>query len=279
MLAAQTLSKLPSVSPADFPHSSEDFTQGLSFFRNWAKTYGPIFAAPVIRPNEVHVSTFEGIDAVHRACGSRPLHGIPVLCWSEYFKRSPRFSGKNVDFLVNHDGAEWERHRKPIAKKLLSPEESNTLADRCVRAVVEGLPGFIDRNLDTQRMMPVDRFAFPLAFEIIVDCLYGTRLGLLDQKTATRHPFIDKTIKMFQLSMPCMFNRSWDGGNPATPELQAWLHAMDDIYAESLKQMAGVRDSADTSSIFAFPRDNGNFSEDELNVNSLALLIADVDTT
>ena len=128
-------------------------------------------------------------------------------------------------------------------------------------------------------MMPVDRFAFPLAFEIIVDCIYGTRLGLLDQKTATRHHFIDKTIKMFQLSMPCMFNRSWDGGNPATPELQAWLDAMEDLYAEGLKQMAGVHDSADTSSIFAFLRDNGNFSEDELNVNSLVLLIAGVDTT
>lgn len=46
-----------------------------------------------------------------------------------------------------------------------------------VRVVADELPGFVEKNLDSERRMPVDRFSFPFAFEVIVACLYGIRQG------------------------------------------------------------------------------------------------------
>eukprot|EP00906_Rhabdomonas_costata_P033401 RCo047081 len=278
-LLVRGFSDLPVVPIAERINTAAEASQLLSYNRAWGQKYGPIFLAPFAGYDEVHVTNFEGIDAVHRASGPVPLHGMPALCWSEYFIRSPRFKDKKVDFIINLDGPEWSRHRKPMAKKLLTPEDSAELADRYVKAVVNDLPGFIENNVDQQRMMAVDRFAFPMAFEIIVACLYGIRMGLLEQRGQARHPFIDKTVQMFHLSMPCMMDRSWENGNPPTPELQAWLDAMEELYEEGLKQMAAVESTADPASIFAYLRDNTNFTKDELNVDMLALMIGGVDTT
>ncbi|CAH3104924.1 unnamed protein product [Porites lobata] len=268
-----------------------DFKQQIAKLKSNFAKYGPIYKRTILGRNVVLIQDPKDVETVIKADGRCPMRPKQSLLKAveEYSKSRGIPKG-----LIVREGEDWNRMRKALAPKMLRPKDVRDNMDNFTAVTRDALEHMVSiRGIDME-IPDLDKELAKWATESVGTMAFDVRVGLYDD------PPNKDTVKMVQATLDAFalmgkLGRGWENLCYmffTTPTYRKFCEATDTSFAMSqkivdnkvaeLNKMAeegGRFDDNQSVSLLTYLLMKGELTPEEINMNSIGMFRAGVDTT
>ncbi|CAH3104927.1 unnamed protein product [Porites lobata] len=267
-----------------------DFKQQIAQLKSNFAKYGPIFKMTIFGRTVVLIQDPEDVEIVIKADGRYPMRPKQALTALEKYMKS-RGRPKTIAL---REGVEWNRMRKALAPKMLRPKDIRENMENFTAVTRDAIEHMVSIRGADMEIPDLGKELAQWATESVGTMAFDVRVGLYDD------PPNKDTVKMVQSTMDSFalmgkLSRGWESlfwRFFTTPTYRKFCEATDTSFAMSqkivdnkvaeLNKMAeegGTFDDNQSVSLLTYLLMKGELTPEEINMNSIGMFRAGVETT